>query len=178
MAALGVLARLRLALENNALIQGVTVWFQRQSERDQLMLSILGGVLLVLLLWLLILMPAQRFAFESLENYRQASDDLAWMKAHAEQARALGPDSRQGREPGQSLLSVVSSTAGEHGLGIQRTEPATEGGVRVWMDAVPFNNLAGWLDELARRQGVLASQIDIQRAGAPGMVTVRLTLSE
>ncbi|HBC34601.1 MAG TPA: type II secretion system protein M, partial [Marinobacter adhaerens] len=78
---------------------------------------------------------------------------------------------------GRALMALVTRSAGEAGLSLQRFEPSGEDAIRVWLENVPFAEVAAWLERLNGNHGVVIDQAAMDRASEPGRVSVRLTLA-
>jgi general secretion pathway protein M len=74
-------------------------------------------------------------------------------------------------------MALVTRTAGESGLTLQRFEPSGDDAIRVWLEQVPFGQVASWLEMLNTDNGVEIEQASMDRQDEPGLVSVRLTLS-
>src|SRR5699024_3783835 len=78
-----------------------------------------------------------------------------------------------------SVFSAVSSAARDKSVhnAVQRLEQANNGGVRLTLTAVPFDELLTSLEKLATQKGIVAESANIQGAQSPGTVYVSLTLN-
>ena len=80
-------------------------------------------------------------------------------------------------EDGRALMALVTRTAREAELSLQRFEPSGEDSIRVWLEAAPFGQVAAWLEQLAAENGVQVDQAAMDRSGEPGIISARLTLT-
>ena len=152
--------------------------FESMAPKDRIALTILAIFLLALVIVYLLLLPAHRFANEAAEHHQQKAQLLAWMQANETAARALSkqPGNRAKAPTGQSILSLASQQAQTNAISFKRFEPFGEGGLRIWLDTVPFNNMLQWLTQLQQRYGVEIQQISIDRGKANGSVNAKLEL--
>lgn len=156
-------------------------WFESLDTRQRLIL--LGGASLfgIFLLWLLAWRPLAG-GVDRLETEVEAQrETLLWMQKAAVEIRSLRGSGAQAGSAGlggRSLLAVVDQSARSAGLsnGLKRIEPESADSVRVRLEAVSFDTVLGWLDEMSRQFGISASMVSIEREGAPGQVNMRLTL--
>jgi general secretion pathway protein M len=74
-------------------------------------------------------------------------------------------------------MALVTRTARESGLTLQRFEPSGDDSIRVWLEKVPFSQVSGWLETLNIDNGVEIEQASMDRQNEPGFVSVRLTLT-
>lgn len=153
-------------------ITPLRVRYEALPQRDQKALLVLGvffiGLFLVFALW----WPSHQAMLKAKQRYLNSQSTLLWIQANSAQAR-LG--SRQaGVNSGESVLSLVSNSASANGISLRRFEPEGER-VRIWLEGVPFNQLAAWLNQLAT-QGIQASEAQLERQADSGLVSVRLSL--
>lgn len=154
--------------------------YMELAPREQ-KLVLIGGVFAVLLiLYLAVIQPlaAMHARLEQEILYDKAS--LALILDAKVRIRESGNSGGNiGRlPPGQSLLAAISSAAqrGPIASGVQRIEQAGDGGVRLTLSSVPFDDLVRWLATLSQRDGVDVSDASIQQATSPGTVNATLTL--
>lgn len=154
-------------------------WWNGLETRQQglLLLAavVLGGVLLYVLVW-------EPLA-ESRETERQQVSEqralLAWLDALAPAAERLRRDSRRNEDLGErSLLGLADETARAARLAgaLSRIEPTGDDRVRVWLDGADFVTAMGWLEQFSRDYPVEITQLQVERAGSPGQVNVRVML--
>ena len=79
---------------------------------------------------------------------------------------------------GRSLLALADASAREAQLAnvLKRIEPVSAGRVSVWLEAAPFDAMAGWLEQLQNRYGIRAEEFSVSLAAAPGQVDARIVL--
>lgn len=155
-------------------------WYYGLPTRDQNALKLLTVAVILVLLYLLVWLPSQRFAERAEQDVERQSAQLAWIKQNEAVARQLasrsGPSTASGLQ-GQSLLSVVSNAARQHSIDLRRFEPEGDNRIRVWLEKVSFNQMLLWLDTLNKSYGIQTEQIAVDRDANPGIVTARLTLA-
>lgn len=144
--------------------------WEQMPRTDRLVWSVLGGlsafVIVVFGIWL----PSHRAELQARDQYESNESLLAYIQANASkvQGTAGGGDS----EP---LLSVISNSAASNGFTLRRFEPEGDR-VHIWLDGVPFNKVAAWLDQLSH-QGINTISAEMERGQDSGQVTVNVTLS-
>lgn len=144
------------------------------SSRDQMVLSVLGGLTLLVVLIFGIWLPSHRAAEHSRQEYQNNQDLLSWMQANADRARANG--NGPAGDSSVAVLTVVSNSASANNIPLRRFEPDGER-VRIWLDGIAFNKVAGWLNQLSQ-QGINPISAEVERQGDnSGLVSVQLTLS-
>lgn len=169
------------SLRELPLIQKLTARYDQLSRRDQQAVMVLGLAVLLAVLYLAIWKPAADFRERATASRDNAIALVAWMASNEESLQRLAEDRRRGRtaaapEDGRQLMSLVTGSARQAGLSLQRFEPSGDNAMRVWIEDAPFNQVARWLEELATGHGITIDQASVDRAGNPGQVGVRLTL--
>lgn len=154
-------------------------WWDALATRERLILIAGSALLVLILLWALVWQPLVGSVRERETEVAAQRENLRWMQtaaAELQQLRGSGAQAAAGLG-GRSLLGVADQSARSAGLGggLKRIEPEGDA-VRVRLEGVPFDTVVAWLDGLAREAGVIAGSVTIERAGAPGLVNVRLTL--
>jgi type II secretory pathway component PulM len=157
-------------------MSAVSVWFERQSVRDQRILRI--GVIvvaLILLAWLVVL-PHQALA-RARERVAAQQELLQYMRQVGPALAAAGPG--QTVQPiGESFVVFIDRTAREHGLAetLTGSPPAGNGAFRVTLENADFNLLLTWLHQMATRHGVRVETASFTANGAAGKVNASVQL--
>lgn len=152
--------------------------FESMRPKDRQALTILVIFISTILVIYLLVLPGHRFANDAAEHHQQRAKLLAWMKANESAARALikQPVKPTASVTGQSILSLASQQAQTKGINFKRFEPYGDGGLRIWLDSVPFNNMFEWLTILQEKYGVEVQQASIDRGKSNGRVNAKLEL--
>ncbi|MBQ0831938.1 type II secretion system protein M [Marinobacter sp.] len=158
--------------------------YDQLPKRDQQALTVLGIAVLLGILYFAVWSPVTKFHDQAAASKENAVELAAWMQSNEPAIRRLGnsgagPAAASADVPadGRALMGLVTRSARESGLTLQRFEPSGEGAIRVWLEAVPYSEVAAWLEMLNGRHGVAIDQAALDRAGEPGRVSVRLTLA-
>ena len=151
--------------------------FNALEPRDRLAAKALAAFVVCMVASLGVWEPMQSFAADARTDRDSNRDLYAWMMATRGQAAAAAGSTAGPRGPtGQTLLTRVSRTAQQHQIKPNRLQPEGEGNVSVWFDAVAFNSLVRWLQELERKEGISVQQISVDRQDKPGLVNARIVL--
>ncbi|MFL1453018.1 type II secretion system protein GspM [Marinobacter sp. GN3S48] len=157
--------------------------YDQLPRRDQQALAVLAVAVLLGVLYFLIWRPVAGFHDQAVSSRENAGELLAWMEANQEDLERLaaseggeGP-AANAPENGRALMALVTRSAGESGLSLQRFEPSGDSAIRVWLEDVPFAEVAAWLEDLNNNHGVVIDQAAMDRKNDPGIVSVRLTLT-
>lgn len=155
-------------------------WWSALSERDRRMLSVGGLVVAALLFWALWFDPLLQSRRNLADSVKQAEADLVYMQAASQRLAALQSSGTASvfDRGGRSLLALADASAREAQLAnvLKRIEPVSAGRVSVWLEAAPFDAMAGWLERLQNNYGIRAEEFSLSRAAGPGQVDARIVL--
>ena len=170
-------------LRENPSVTRLITRYDQLPRRDQQALKLMVVALLLALVYFAIWRPVASYHDQAVSARNNASELLAWMQQNREVIRGLsdvgttGSSAANKPENGRELMATVTGTAREAGLDLQRFEPSGDDSIRVWLEDVPFGQVAQWLEGLSSDHGILIEQATMDRRGAPGVVSVRLTLA-
>ncbi|MAL99329.1 type II secretion system protein GspM [Hydrocarboniclastica marina] len=169
------------SLMRSPALQKLSSAYDHLPRRDQRAVQLLAVALAIVVVIFLIWRPAHQYSEDAEARAKAAAEAAAWLEVNLEQARQLvssGQNSPAQRvDDSRSLMSTVTVSAQEAGLSLQRFEPSGEDKMRIWLDNSAFDDVARWLETLAEQYGIVVDQAAIDRAGEPGRVNVRITLS-
>jgi general secretion pathway protein M len=151
-------------------------WYAGLEQREQRVVAIGAVTLAVLVLVMGVLLPLQSAVSTSRERNDAKREDLAWMQAHAPEIRAAGAGIAA--DTGEAPVVLVDRVGREAGLSnaLRGTQPSGDG-VRVQLEAAPFDTLIAWLATLDERYGYAVESITVDRAARPGVVNASITFS-
>lgn len=152
-------------------------WYAGLQQREQRMVTFGGVTVALLILVLGILMPLQSAVSRAEQGNKTKTEDLAWMQANAAEVRAGG--TLLPAETGEAPVVLVDRVGREAGLAsaLRGTQPNGTG-VRVQLEAAPFDILVTWLATLDERYGLAIESITVDRAARPGVVNASITFSQ
>jgi general secretion pathway protein M len=152
-------------------------WYSGLQEREQRMVSIGGVVVALLILVLGILMPLQSAVSNAARRNAAKREDLAWMQVNAPEIRASA--NQLPADTGEAPVVLVDRVGREAGLAsaLRGTQP-NGNGVRVQLEAAPFDTLVTWLATLDERYGFSIETITVDRAARPGVVNASITFTQ
>ena len=141
--------------------------------RERLALGLLALFLLLVLLYLLLWQPAQQGVAAARTAYEQQRALHAYLQAQAPLARNLASTPQASLDPAR-LQGVVTASAAEQGLTVERLDSQGDGSLEVSLQAAPFAQLLRWFVVL-ERQGVRIAEAGLDRS-EDNRVAARLTL--
>jgi len=150
----------------------------RLNERERLLLLLAGGLVLLLLIYVLAWRPLDQNLESMGRLVSQQQADLEWMQVSAMKVKQLRSQNTVKRGRQQSLLSLVDQTVRRSGLAqaLKRVEPEGADKVTVRLEQAGFDAVVGWLENLQQTNGVMIQTISVDRQERDGMVNARLTL--
>ncbi len=118
-------------------------------------------------------MPLQSAVSTAVKRNETKREDLSWMRVNAPEIRAAG--SRLAADTGEAPVVLVDRVAREQGLAssLRGTQPSGTG-VRVQLEAAPFDTLVAWLAKLDENYGLAIESITVDRAAKPGIVNASI----
>ncbi len=130
------------------------------------MLLVVGGILL----------PLHSAVSTALHARDTHTEDLAWMRLNAPEVLAGGGELMA--DTHEAPVVLVDRVGREAGLGtaLRGTQPSGAG-VRVQLEAAPFDTLVAWLATLDERYGMTIESISVDRAPRPGVVNANITFT-
>jgi len=152
--------------------------FQQQlSMRDQGMLALLAGALVLYVLYQALWHPLA-VANQRLENQNAAAQkSLAAVTQMAAQLRALQQTNTQtASAQNENLTQLIDRTVAANNLRMSRFQPGSSGDVQVRLDNMPFDQVLRWLNELESAQAVTIRELVIAPGSATGLVNVSARL--
>jgi general secretion pathway protein M len=154
----------------------IRAWYAGLEERERrfVIVGALGVSLLILIVG--ILMPLQAAVSTAVARSETKREDLAWMQANAPAVRAAGA---LPSDTGEAPVVMVDRIGRELGLAssLRGTQPNGTG-VRVQLEAAPFDTLITWLATLEQREGLAIESITVDRAARPGVVNASVTFTQ
>jgi general secretion pathway protein M len=152
-------------------------WYAGLQQREQRMVSIGGLAVAVIILVFGILLPLQSAVSTATKLNETKRDDLAWMQRNASEVRAAG--GQLPADTGEAPVVLVDRVGREAGLaGALRGTQPNGNGVRVQLEAAPFDVLITWLATLDERYGLAIESITVDRAARQGVVNASITFNQ
>jgi general secretion pathway protein M len=171
-------------IKETPMVGKLTAQYDQLPRRDQQALVVLAIAVFLGILYFAIWRPATMFHDNAVSSRENSEELLAWLTANQPSLQRLsgGASSQSSASldkpaDGRALMALVTRSAGETGLALQRFEPSGDDSIRVWLEKVPFSQVSGWLETLSTDNGVEIEQASMDRQNEPGLVSVRLTLT-
>jgi general secretion pathway protein M len=169
------LERVEIRVLESTLGQRALAWYRRLPDRDQFLFNSCLVLVLALIIVVTLLLPAGRYAVNSVSAYQQARDDYQWLQTNEQAALKAAAASAEPADA-NSLLSTAVSSAQAFGLEFSRYEPTADGDLRIWLDKARFESLVGWLQDIAVRHQLNVDTLTVSPEADNGLVNVRLEI--
>ena len=155
----------------------ILAWYAGLQQREQRMVAIGGIVVGLLILVMGILVPLQSAVSSAVTRNATKREDLEWMQVNAPEIRAAGNELPA--NTGEAPVVLVDRVGREAGLaGAMRGTQPSGTGVRVQLEAAPFDTMITWLATLDERYGLAIESITVDRAVRPGVVNANITFAQ
>ncbi|MEX2476000.1 type II secretion system protein GspM [Marinobacter sp.] len=170
-------------LKEQPAVEKLVAQYDQLPRRDQQALMVLSVAVFLGVLYFLIWSPVASFHDQAVTSRESAEELLVYMQSNRSGLERLanreggGSPATNAPEDGRALMALVTRSAGESGLSLQRFEPSGDGAIRVWLSDVPFADVAAWLEDLNLNHGVVIDQVALDKQDEPGIVSVRMTLT-
>jgi general secretion pathway protein M len=160
----------------NPYILRLKSWYTSLQERERRMVLVGSVALAVLILVGGVLLPLQSAVSSAEKRSATRREDLAWMHANAPELASSG--ATLFNDTGEAPVVVVDRVGREAGLGtaLRGTQPNGTG-VRVQLEAAPFDTLVTWIATLDQRYGLSIDSITVDRAARPGVVNANISFA-
>ena len=159
----------------NPYLLKLKAWYAGLQERDRRVVLI-GSVVLAALILVAGILSLQSAVSAAEKRAESRREDLAWMQQNAPELASAG--TTQLNDTREAPVVVVDRVGRESGLGtaLRGTQPSPTG-VRVQLEAAPFDTLVTWIATLDQRYGLSIDSISVDRAARPGVVNANITFA-
>lgn len=154
-------------------------WLDGLAPRER-SLVVWGGIAAAVLVFLgALVMPLYTAAAKSAARVEQKRADLSWMRGVVAELRAAGP-AGPSASSGQSLVVIIDQTARQAGLerSLSGSQPSGTGGIRVRLEAAPFDTVVAWIALLQQQHAILVESATMDHGAAPGVVNASIVLNK
>lgn len=150
--------------------------WQQLSLRDQAMLSLLGAVLVLYVLYQVLWHPLAAANLRLQDGNAAAARSLGEVTNLAAQYRELQKNQGPGRARSENLTQLVDRSVAANQLHMSRFQPGSSGDVQVRLDNAAFDQVLRWLHQLESAEGVTIRELAVAPGGGTGLVNVSVRL--
>lgn len=155
-------------------MSGMRAWWTALSQRERLLIAVMGLLLAIVVIWLGIARPVERGMQVARERQAAALDRNIAMRA---KVKAL--QTPEAAVPGVagSLDQMIGQSAGDAGFTLERIQAQGDARVEIAIAAARPTALFGWLSAI-EAQGVVVESLTVQPSTASGALSVRAILKK
>ena len=148
--------------------------FLQASPREQLIISLGGGLLVIVLLFMFVLVPAQKKRDAQLRINASALNEKQQVRELAAQVLAQAQNPNAGA--GGSLIDLLNRSLPKYELHMEDFQPSGAGDARVRLAKADLNKIFSWLNELENVEGVQVKDLSAATGPETGSAVVNLRL--
>lgn len=152
--------------------------YESLADSERLIVNAVGVLIVLVMLFLLLILPAQRAVDKAEMTLSGKQKLLDWMKDNEQIAKMAASGGGGRSQSDQPLQSIVTATAPALGITVKRIEPESEDKLRVWLEKVSFDKTMRWLHQIESRYGVRIVNASIDAERAEGLITAKLVLQK
>ena len=160
------------------LLQPIQQRLKELPANDKRALLIMSVTIAVALAYFLV-SGTHSYQQKSISFYKAALEDTRWIDVNKDHIKTLTTSpSAVSNTTGsdESLIAVATASAKSLGISFKRVQPEGDIGLRLWIEATPFDAVMKWIDALAS-QGIVLEQLDVDRLEKQvGMVDARILI--
>ena len=152
----------------------MTEFWQNLTARERAMVSIAGGLAVLVLGYFMLVRPLAAYEAESQRALARAQAVYQQIDAGAAEVEAArGSTQAKGAET-TSVRVAVAQSARETGVAISRLQPGADGALTVWVESVSSPVFYRWLEALSAAHGIAPVKVVAQKSSAGGQLRVQL----
>lgn len=155
-------------------------WWHGLAERERALLAIGGGAIAATLYWIVVVEPLAAREARLVGMLAAEHETQQWLAARrSPPGSGVSRPDRERLPDGASLLAVINDSATANAVlnDLSRVTPVGPRRVTLAFTQVPYANFMRWLLAVDTRYGATVDHIRLDRADAPGVVDVDLSLS-
>ncbi len=149
------------------------LWFQKLSQREQLMVLAAALLIGLLLLYGTTWAPLTR-AIDGYEaDNADARESLDWMRQAVVDISSTSASAGVAAQT-QSISALVDTTLPTYSLVMQRYQPTGDESAQLWLEEAPVSQVIAWLAAIERDHGMRLITVAITSADKQGFVKTRV----
>ncbi len=160
-------------------LQQLKQWFNSLPQKEQLMVSGTGLLVIITLFYLIIWEPVHVSLQTEQQKQQSQNEILLWMQQAATEVKSLRASGNRStmRDKNKPTTLVIEQTIANAGLksSIKKIESSGSNGARVTLNEASFNQILVWLNTLATHNGIQVVSANIERGSKSGTANARLS---
>lgn len=159
------------------LLHPVRLYWSTRSSREQVMLSTLAAIVILVLLWFIVLQPSLSFRHDARRDFLRAYETHIQTVSDIERYRSVQDALPENTGAQINLRALIGNRAQQNGLAITRLQPLEDGQLSVWIEQASETSVMSFLIALTTDDQVIIRQLAMDRQPS-GLVRTRLLLSQ
>ena len=153
-------------------------WFLKFPLREQVALLLLGGALLLYLIYMLMIRPLGVARTDLANRNAGTAETLQRVDVMVTQIRELRKGAGGSTGPRtQNLTALLNESAGRFSLPISRLQPNSRGAVQIRFEAVSLESLLRWIHQLETVDNVAVEELSMTQTSSAGIVGANLRVA-
>ncbi|NVK22845.1 MAG: type II secretion system protein M [Kangiellaceae bacterium] len=158
-------------------MSGIKTWFAGLNQREKSMVTILGFMLVLLILFIAVVMPIKKYMTVLNTDVKSYAADLPIVQQKVAAIKARGVSTSTGNN--LPLNQLVTQTAQSFGLKFSRIEEKKRNQeIQLRLDDVEFDQLLRWIAMLEQSRGLIVDTLRVSDTDTTGMVDASLKISK
>lgn len=143
--------------------ESLKLWWRTRTLREQRLLLAMGGLLAVVLAWLLVIRPINDKLSEARERHGAAVLALAEARAQAEAIGTL--QQQRPASLGAPLVTILNQSATEAGFPVARVEPEGVNQATIVFESVRPQAFFAWVNRMEEGRGLIVERLSARTNG-------------
>ena len=156
-------------------------WFMTLSQSERRLLLVGALLIAAALFWVMVYQPLNRHLDNQVKTKARLDTQLTQMQQLTQTVSTSQVSPVQPLPAGMTFSSWVDRQLQQVKLQqlVNRTEPVNADALVIWMQGVPFDQLADWLQQIAMTYAVTVDQIDVNVVDSSlGLTNIRMRLTK
>jgi general secretion pathway protein M len=153
-------------------------YYNRQSERDQKAIMLLGVCSALILAFNLLWLPLHDLKDRSLKDATQHFKDFMWLNDNAASLSAMANTASTKEGSGAPLLQAINEAATKHNVALANFNAEEDGQVRLSLLNAPFDKVLQFVAILEVEYGFTIADVTMTKVNDNGIINTQMTVSD
>ena len=153
-------------------------WYYGHNERDKKVLNYVFVAVALLLIWFVCIKPITDWNFDQKSSAVAAYRVFSTIESNSTQLRQNSSKNGIATSKQESLIPVITKTAGLRNIQLNRLEPDSDNAVTIFIENQSFNSIIKWIAQLEENNQISVTRINIEsQEGVTPSVSAQITLA-
>ncbi len=153
-------------------------YYNRQSERDQKAMMLLGIFCACVLALQLIWLPLHDLKDSALKDATRSFKDFMWLNDNAASLSSMASAASSRDGSGASLLQAINDAATQQNVALSNFNAEGDGQVRLSLLNASFERVMQFINMLESEYGFTIADVTITKVNDNGIVNTQMTVSD